>query len=935
MTAVAPEKPGSGSGSFHHPSSGASTANRADYAPVSQICSFGRQEFEDAQFAAQTKEKLKILNKVMEREGDYDIIFLILIMVNLLIIGIETDVQHDRKQSIGNENFQDAITDNPFFWIECFFLFAFTVELILRYRNWKRKSNLAAEEEEEPFEAEQVEMEQDKVVNIAALEDWDQKINPQVGQEHLADGASSMPNTTTQQKSENQNEHQKPPPSPGVVLVGDNANPAVRLNMEAGTTPGALVVSPPAAVEIMHQTPKTPNLLAGNHTSTTSIHHHQSASKQAPLFNKLSNKESHISKITSSSISGLPPSSFQPSNHSAMKTTSASNYQNAASSTKLGSRSCSRPNVFVTENDLTLGANFGNVLKLSNKSFLPGGGAGGGPHSASKTAKKQLMSRAGTEKFELTSRAKTNSFDLYDDDFTGGERRDADVFSSSGGGKTCAGRCVHRTKHCVRIAIDNAWTVFDTFIVLCSFVDLLVLLTTCSSSTSCRDDLSSIAIFRLLRIMRVFRTVKLLRYCKSLWLLCHGLVAAFRTIMWIAALLCFLIYASAIFLTRLIGHDEDFCNAEPKIEWYYGTVLQSMYSLFIVLTLEQWPERAEPVIRAVGPGMAFFFIFYIIVTNFTVLNLVVGVICENIQSLASTSDLDLMRQVQQDRRLMQEKLLEIFCELDIDKNGELSKEELTQSLNDSQIRAILSKNEIQDEELHWLFEVLDRDGSETLTIEEFVNGVMALKSSEQARDLVSMQYTLVKEFNTLSKSHEQKVEALDKEVQDLKQELWRHMDKSVTRAIKEVLSESNVKTKAGRKKRSTRTSKTKSANGCTNKPPAGEDGKNPAGAVQKPKKTKRPNSSSRQRTIEAANAQVDKGENRPGITSETAGGGVGGHQLVPGVEDVPAITVTGTPRRDPPPAVDVSSRGRTVEANSSSCERNKNAKSPRPPKPKG
>lgn len=99
-------------------------------------------------------------------------------------------------------------------------------------------------------------------------------------------------------------------------------------------------------------------------------------------------------------------------------------------------------------------------------------------------------------------------------------------------------------------------------------------------------------------------------------------------------------------------------------------------------------------------------------------------------------------QVTQDRRVMQEKLLEVFCELDIDKNGELTKEELAQSLNDSQIKDILLKNEIQDEELHWLFEVLDRDGSETLTIEEFVNGVMALKSSEQARDLVSMQYQL-------------------------------------------------------------------------------------------------------------------------------------------------------------------------------------------------
>lgn len=148
-------------------------------------------------------------------------------------------------------------------------------------------------------------------------------------------------------------------------------------------------------------------------------------------------------------------------------------------------------------------------------------------------------------------------------------------------------------------SLPPSWNIFDTFIVICSFVDIIVLL-----RYDNQDQIGTIAMFRMLRIIRVFRTVKLLRYCKSLWLLCHGLVAAFRTIAWIAVLLFILIYGSAIFLTRLIGQNAAYVRTNKDIGVNFGTVGDSMYSLFTVLTLEKWPDIANPVVKAVGPGMA-------------------------------------------------------------------------------------------------------------------------------------------------------------------------------------------------------------------------------------------------------------------------------------------------------------------------------------------
>ncbi|CAD7946373.1 unnamed protein product [Amoebophrya sp. A25] len=705
---------------------------------------FGRQEFEDAQFAAQTREKLKILSRIGEREGEYDLIFLVLILVNLMVIGIETDLP---DHGVPGADSASSVIESPFFWIELFFFLAFSAELYLRFRSWRASQQHAASM---PFRGSAGSVGRpsggadDEVCNAPR---WSFSGSGQYVSSCLSSLGVKMGIFSSQQHH------------PNAINLYDNDVNLKNFN-QVGDGGGDGSCSKTVTTRANKNHPDTGAVVGVEITSSSNKKARvvSSAAEQKPLdapfcVNRTDHDRSDAMGVTLCS----PSTTDMEKERSLRRSTSGSSSGNSMRYKDVdkdfvgsGPRACSIAQMCAAKAGVAasgLAAAGTSKLQRQNANVMR------------LTARLSNASKDGQKIIALATRSVSLSHRLWD-----ASRPYRKQVAAAFG-----------------LLMRHAWTIFDTFIIVCSFLDLLVLL------LYGKDEIGTIVIFRLLRVMRVFRTVKLLRYCKSLWLLCHGLIAAFSTIVWIAGLLLFLIYASAVFLTRLIGQDPDYCADEPKIDEYFGTVGSSMYSLFIVLTLEEWPARADPVVRAVGPGMALFFIGYIIVTNFTVLNLVVGVICEHIQSLASTSDLDLMRQVQQDRRIMQEKLLEIFGELDTDKNGELTKEELAQSLNDDQIRAILLRNEIHDEELHWLFEVLDRDGSETLTIEEFVNGVMALKSSEQARDLVSMQYTLVKEFNTLSKVHEQKVEALDEDFRSLKSELLHRMDSAVNRGVEAAL----------------------------------------------------------------------------------------------------------------------------------------------------
>nr|5HJ8_A Chain A, Ion transport protein [Alkalilimnicola ehrlichii]5HJ8_B Chain B, Ion transport protein [Alkalilimnicola ehrlichii]5HJ8_C Chain C, Ion transport protein [Alkalilimnicola ehrlichii]5HJ8_D Chain D, Ion transport protein [Alkalilimnicola ehrlichii] len=102
-----------------------------------------------------------------------------------------------------------------------------------------------------------------------------------------------------------------------------------------------------------------------------------------------------------------------------------------------------------------------------------------------------------------------------------------------------------------------------------------------------------------------------------------SLLRAIPGIAWIALLLLVIFYVFAVMGTKL------FAQSFP--EWF-GTLGASMYTLFQVMTLESWSMGiARPVIEAY-PWAWIYFVSFILVSSFTVLNLFIGIIIESMQS---------------------------------------------------------------------------------------------------------------------------------------------------------------------------------------------------------------------------------------------------------------------------------------------------------------
>ena len=86
-------------------------------------------------------------------------------------------------------------------------------------------------------------------------------------------------------------------------------------------------------------------------------------------------------------------------------------------------------------------------------------------------------------------------------------------------------------------------------------------------------------------------------------------------------LLLLILYVASVMSTKLFG------VTTPE---YFGTLGTSAFSLFKVMTLEGWPDIADTVIKS-HPWAWAFFVIYILVTSFAVLNLFIGIIVDAMQ----------------------------------------------------------------------------------------------------------------------------------------------------------------------------------------------------------------------------------------------------------------------------------------------------------------
>ena len=127
----------------------------------------------------------------------------------------------------------------------------------------------------------------------------------------------------------------------------------------------------------------------------------------------------------------------------------------------------------------------------------------------------------------------------------------------------------------------------------------------------------------VLRALRVLRVLRLISFVPSLKRVVGALLEALPGLGSIMLLLGLLYYVFAVMATKLYG------GQFP--EWF-GTLGASAYTLFQIMTLESWSMGIVRPVMEAFPLAWLFFVPFILLTSFTVLNLFIGIIVSAMQS---------------------------------------------------------------------------------------------------------------------------------------------------------------------------------------------------------------------------------------------------------------------------------------------------------------
>ena len=129
----------------------------------------------------------------------------------------------------------------------------------------------------------------------------------------------------------------------------------------------------------------------------------------------------------------------------------------------------------------------------------------------------------------------------------------------------------------------------------------------------------------VLRALRVLRVLRLLSMVPSMRRVVGALLAAIPGLGSIAMVLLIIYYVFAVIATKL------FAAAHP--EWF-GDLGRSLYTLFQIMTLESWSMGIARPVMEHFPYAWTFFIPFILVATFTMLNLFIAIIVNAMQSVS-------------------------------------------------------------------------------------------------------------------------------------------------------------------------------------------------------------------------------------------------------------------------------------------------------------
>lgn len=159
----------------------------------------------------------------------------------------------------------------------------------------------------------------------------------------------------------------------------------------------------------------------------------------------------------------------------------------------------------------------------------------------------------------------------------------------------------------------SKWNLFDLVIIILSILPMF-------------GNFLIFRLFRILKMTRLFSAIPQLRFIIAVML------KTLPSAMCIGIIMLIIFYIYAVLGVQLFS---------KEMPTYFGTLSKSLFSLFQVMSGDSWAESIARAALEFSPFSWIYFVSFIIISGFIVLNMVIGIIVDSINEIKSKGGDDL------------------------------------------------------------------------------------------------------------------------------------------------------------------------------------------------------------------------------------------------------------------------------------------------------
>jgi hypothetical protein len=278
-----------------------------------------------------------------------------------------------------------------------------------------------------------------------------------------------------------------------------------------------------------------------------------------------------------------------------------------------------------------------------------------------------------------------------------------------------------------RDCLRDQWFVFDTILCALTVLETWVMwaLFVLLGSSADGIDVSGLRLLRLLRLVRPARMAKVLRAMPEMVIMLKGILTATRSVVLTLFLLILVIFLYALAYRQITSG-----GGWEHSEKYFPTVPDAAVSLLLLGALPDYAVMVEELGQDHWT-LAFIQVSFILFSSLTILNMLVGVLCEIVSTVACVE----REQIAAEQ--MKAHLVHMMRLNDLDDDGCISKSEMAEMLMQPGTVQIMAHHRIDIIGLLELSDFIFKD-SDQISFDQFFRLMLDLRGSNQStvKDMV-------------------------------------------------------------------------------------------------------------------------------------------------------------------------------------------------------